>query len=101
MQIYKVGGGPKAPTTALPIGATSVTNPLKINKVSDFREIMFTMVAVSHAKSPDTLLSTNIAGFIYIQDVDFEKGTVTYLSPRSGALPNTLMLAGTYKTYLE
>lgn len=101
LQVYKVGGGPKAPRTALPIGATSVADPLKITKVSDFRDIMFTMVAVSHAQSPELLLSTNVAGFIYIQDVDFEKGTVTYLAPRTGALPNTLMLGGTYKTYLE
>lgn len=101
LQVYKVGGGPKAPTTALPIGATSVSNPLKISKVSDFRDILNCMVAVSHAKTPEELLNTNVAGFIYIQDVDVDKGTVTYLSPRDGALPNTLMLAGTYRTYLE
>lgn len=101
LQVYRVGGGPKAPTTALPIGATSVSDPLKISKVSDFRDILNCMVAVSHAKTPEELLNTNVAGFIYIQDVDMEKGTVTYLSPRDGALPNTLMLAGTYRTYLE
>ena len=100
-QLYKVGGGPKAPTSALPIGATSVSDPLKISKVSDLRESMFTMVAVSHATSPELLVSTNVAGFIYIQDVDTEKGTVTFLAPRAGPLPNMLMLGGSYKTYLE
>lgn len=101
LQVYKVGGGPKAPSTALPIGATSVSDPLKITKVSDLRETMFTMVAVSHATSPDLLVSSNVAGFIYVQDVDVDKGIVTYLAPKAGPLPNTLMLGGTYKTYLE
>lgn len=101
LHIYRVGGGPKAPTSALPIGASSVSDPLKINKVTNYRDLLFTMVAVSHAEKPELLLSTNIAGFIYIQDVDLENGTVNYLAPRSGHLPSTLMLAGTYKTYLE
>jgi polyribonucleotide 5'-hydroxyl-kinase len=101
LEVYRVGGGPKAPRSALPIGATSVSDPLKISKVSDFRDILNCMVGVSHASSPEELLNANMAGFIYIQDVDVEKGTVTYLSPRDGALPSTLMLAGTYRTYFD
>jgi len=101
LQIYRVGGGPKAPASALPIGATSVADPLKITRVTNYRDLLFTMVAISHAKKPEMLLSTNVAGFIYVQDVDVEKGTINYLTPTPGALPNTLMLAGSYKTYLE
>lgn len=101
LEIYKVGGGPKAPSSALPIGATSVSDPLKLTKVTNYRDLLFTMVAVSHAKSPDLLVSTNVAGFIYVQDVDLEKGTINYLTPRPGPLPSTLLLAGSYKTYLE
>ena len=101
LEVYRVGGGPKAPRSALPIGATSVSDPLKISKVGDFRDILNCMVAISHASSPEELLNANVAGFIYVQDVDVEKGTVTYLSPRDGALPSTLMLAGTYRTYFD
>ena len=43
----------------------------------------------------------NVAGFIYIQDVDVAKGTVTYLAPRAGPLPGGCLLAGAFKTYLD
>lgn len=101
LQIYRVGGGPKAPSSALPIGATSVADPLKVALVTNLRDILFTMVAVSHAPNADLLLSTNVAGFIYIQDVDVTSGTVTYLAPCPGQLPGQLLLAGNFKIYLE
>jgi polyribonucleotide 5'-hydroxyl-kinase len=99
--IYRVGGGPKAPASALPIGATSVTDPLKVTLVSNPRDLLYTMVAVSHAPSADLLLSVNVAGFIYVQDVDPDKGTLTYLAPCGGELPGSLLLAGSFKVYLE
>lgn len=43
----------------------------------------------------------NVAGFIYVQDVDAAKGTITYLAPCAGPLPGTLLLAGSFKTYLD
>ena len=43
----------------------------------------------------------NVAGFIYVQDVDLAKGTLTYLAPCAGALPSPLLLAGAFKTYLD
>jgi polyribonucleotide 5'-hydroxyl-kinase len=101
LQIYKVGGGPKAPASALPIGATSVADPLKLTKVSNFTDLLCSLVAVSHAPSPDLLLSVNVAGFIYIQDVDPATGTMTYLAPRGGVLPGKYLLAGAFKTYLD
>lgn len=42
-----------------------------------------------------------MAGFIYVQDVDVGKGTITYLAPCAGALPSSLLLAGAFKTYLD
>lgn len=75
LEVFRVGGGPKAPPSALPIGAASVADPLKLSRVTNLRDLLFTMVAVSHAPSPDQLLSSNVAGFIYVQDVDVAKGT--------------------------
>lgn len=101
LKIFRVGGGPKAPASALPIGATSVTDPLKVSQVTNLRDIQFTMVAVSHAPSADLLLSCNVAGFIYVQDVDINAGTVSYLSPCPGNLPGQFLLAGNFKVYLD
>ena len=78
-----------------------MADPLKVSLVPNLRDILFTMVAVSHAPSADLLLSVNVAGFIYIQDVDVTNGTVTYLAPCPGQLPGQMLLAGNYKTYLE
>ena len=101
LQIYRVGGGPKAPSSALPIGVASITDPLKVSLVSNLRDLLFNMVAVSHAASADLILSENTAGFIYIQDIDVTNGTITYLSPCPGKLPGQFLLAGNFKVYLE
>ena len=101
LEVYRVGGGPKAPSSALPIGAASVADPLKVSRVTNLRDLLFTLVGVSHAASADLILSVNVAGFVYIQDVDPGKGTVTYLAPCPGALPGKFLLAGAFKTYLE
>lgn len=101
LEIFRVGGGFRAPTSALPIGATSVSDPLKLTKVSTPQDLLYTLAAVSHAPSPELLLSLNVAGFIYVQDIDVAKGTVTYLAPCPGALPGKYLLAGNYKTYMD
>ena len=101
LKIYRVGGGPKAPSSALPIGAASISDPLKVSLISNLRDVLFNVVAVSHADSADLLLSVNVAGFIYIQDVDMTNGTLTYLAPCPGQLPGNLLLAGNFKVYLE
>ena len=36
-----------------------------------------------------------------LQDVDAVKGTITYLAPCAGPLPGSLLLAGSFKTYLD
>ena len=96
-----MGGGPKAPSSALPIGVASITDPLKVSLVSNLRDLLFNMVAVSHAASADLILSENTAGFIYIQDIDVTNGMITYLSPCPGKLPGQFLLAGNFKVYLE
>ncbi|KAI3429530.1 hypothetical protein D9Q98_005618 [Chlorella vulgaris] len=101
LQVYRVGGGPRAPSSALPIGATSVADPLKLSRILNPHELLYTLLAVSHAPQPELLLSVNAAGFIYVQDVDVAKGTITYLAPCAGPLPGSLLLAGSFKTYLD
>lgn len=99
--IYRVGGGPKAPSSALPIGAKSVVDPLELSFVSNPKDLLYSMVAVSHAPTSDLLLSVNIAGFIYVQEVDVDKGTFTFLAPSGGDLPGKMLLLGSYKVYLD
>lgn len=101
VEIFRAGGAPRAPSSALPLGASSVADPLKLSKVTNTQELLYTVVAVSHAPSADLLLSSSVAGFLYVQDADPVKGTLTVLAPRPGALPNSLLLAGNFKIYLD
>ena len=101
VEIYRVGGAPRAPSSALPIGAASVADPLKLVRVTNPQELLYAVLAVSHAPSADLLLSASVAGFVYVQDADPAKGTLTVLAPRPGALPSTRLLAGNFKIYLD
>lgn len=64
--IYKVGGGPVAPASALPIGAEPTVDPVQLNVVAPTTEIIHSVLAVAHADSEATLLQRSVAGFIYV-----------------------------------
>jgi polyribonucleotide 5'-hydroxyl-kinase len=92
----------RAPTSALPIGASSTQDPLRVTKVPGSSvDLMYSLLAVSHADSPEQLASSNVAGFIMVKEVDSSKGTLTYMAPCPGALPGKFLLAGSFKTYVE
>ena len=65
------------------------------------RDLAQNMVAVSHASKSDELLTTNIAGFLYITSVDLASQTITYLAPTPGDLPGRFILVGSLKVFLE
>ena len=54
------------------------------------------IVAVTHAQKPEELLKTNVAGFLYIKDVDPEKKEIRVLQTCVGPLPG-LCLYGEIK----
>jgi len=100
-RIYRIGSGPKAPTSALPIGATSVADPLRVNPANIDNQLLHCLLAVSRADKPEALLSSNVAGFVYVSDLDILSGKITYLAPCPGSLPGKYLLAGSFKCYFE
>lgn len=98
--VYRIGGGPQAPRSALPIGADPVANPLRIVLVNVDKELLHLVLAVSYAKDADQIISSNVAGFIFVTDVDTQRKTITYLAPSPGMLPSKYLIAGTL-TWLE
>lgn len=63
-----------------------MADPLKLTKVTNLRDLLFTLLAVSHAASPEELLASSVAGFIYVQDVDVAQGTgESHRGRRAGA----------------
>lgn len=54
----------------------------------------------AHAPEPQ-ILPLNIAGYVYITDVDSVHNTVTYLAPCDGALPGQFLIAGSLKVFFD
>lgn len=50
------------------------------------------LLALSYAKNEEQLLTSNVAGFICVTEVDFVKQKITVLSPQPEPLPKFLML---------
>ncbi|GLJ05625.1 hypothetical protein SUGI_0021580 [Cryptomeria japonica] len=94
LHIYRIGGGPQAPRSALPIGAEPSADPNRVVQITINSDLLHVVLAVSYAKEPDQLLSSNVAGFIHITDVDVQRMKITYVAPCPGELPSRLLLAG-------
>ncbi|CAA0838427.1 Protein CLP1 homolog [Striga hermonthica] len=92
--IYRVGGGPAAPRSALPAGAEPTADPTRVIPVNVNQDLQHLVLAVSFAKEPDEIVSSNVAGFIWITGINFESKTVTYLAPSAGSLPGKYLIVG-------
>ncbi|XP_072076759.1 protein CLP1 homolog [Arachis hypogaea] len=55
--VYRIGGEPQAPRSALPIGAEPVANPTRVVPVSINRDLLHMVLAVSFAKEPEEIIS--------------------------------------------
>ena len=97
ISLYRIGGGPRAPASALPIGQTASTDPMRIAPVVPSTSLLHSVLAVSHGKTQGDLLNSNVAGFIYITEVDMIQKKFTYLSPCPGELPSNVLLVGNLK----
>lgn len=98
--VYRIGGGPQAPRSALPIGAEPAADPTRIVAVNINGDLLHSVLAVSFAKDPEEIISSNVAGFIYVTDVDIQRKKITYLAPSAGELPGKYLILGSL-TWLE
>ncbi|CAI5990620.1 unnamed protein product [Closterium sp. NIES-65] len=98
--VLRVGGGPQAPQSALPIGAARVSDPLRTALVVLSRELEHHVLAVSHAKEEKDAVTGSIAGFICITQVDIAKGKIMFIAPSPGPLPGKILLFGSL-TWVE
>ncbi|KAI7862877.1 Pre-mRNA cleavage complex II protein Clp1-domain-containing protein [Spinellus fusiger] len=97
--IWRVGET-MAPSSALPIGMDNTANETRMVKVENLDMCLHSIMAVLSAaddEEEDKLLNCNVAGFIYITDVDEDKQKMTILSPSPGRLPRRHLLMGSFK----
>ncbi|KAL0803735.1 hypothetical protein Bca101_096225 [Brassica carinata] len=95
VKVFRIGGRPQAPRSALPMGSDPVSDPLKVTHVNiDDRDVLHSVLAVSYAQEPDRIVSSNVSGFVYVTEVDVQRKTITYLAPSQGTLPSKFLVAG-------
>ncbi|KAL7216505.1 hypothetical protein ACSBR1_028447 [Camellia fascicularis] len=70
--------------------------PVNINRDN----LLHLVLAVSFAKEPEQIISSNVAGFIYITDINIHRKKITYLAPSARQLPSRFLIMGTL-TWLE
>ncbi|CAN6470358.1 unnamed protein product [Victoria cruziana] len=92
--IFRLGGGPQAPRSALPVGAEPLADPTRLSPASVSLDMLHQILGVSYAKESDQVISSNVAGFIYITDIDMQRKKITYLAPCPGELPSQFLLVG-------
>lgn len=97
---YVTGTGPRPPSSALPLGQVRAANPLKVTPTPVTPELETSLLAVSHAQTPDQVLSSNIAGFVWVSNVDVTNNTVTCLMPTAAPMPGKYLIAGSIKTFV-
>lgn len=97
LQIFRAGGGQRAPSTALPLGAQSSTDPLRVSPVTPGPGLLHALLAISYAQESSQLMTANVAGFLYVKDVDIDAQTLVCLAPCDSTLPSTLLLASAFK----
>eukprot|EP00271_Cylindrocystis_brebissonii_P011828 TRINITY_DN29795_c0_g1_i1.p1 TRINITY_DN29795_c0_g1~~TRINITY_DN29795_c0_g1_i1.p1 ORF type:complete len:458 (-),score=93.73 TRINITY_DN29795_c0_g1_i1:276-1649(-) len=95
IQVFRLGGGPQAPRSALPIEKDSVADPTRPSPVIITRELEKKVLAVSYAKEAGEILTSNVAGFVYVTTVDVLKRRISFLAPMPGPLPSYILVVGT------
>ena len=78
-------------------GATSATDLLRLLPIAPGPELLHCLLAISYATEPADISRENVAGFLYVKDVEREQQTLVCLAPCNSALPGKLLLASTFK----
>jgi polyribonucleotide 5'-hydroxyl-kinase len=106
--VFRIGGGFRAPSSALPLGAQPKADPLRLAPTAVSPELVNSLLAVSLAPTPQQILAGNVAGFVLVTAVDTARSTVTLLCPcggggggGTGPLPGRYLIAGSLKAYLD
>lgn len=102
MRMFRGGGGHAAPTSALPLHSKRMIDPSDMEEVQvhvEGQALAHTIIAVSFADSKAGMMSHNIAGFLYVTNVDMQNETLTCLAPNRENMPLAYLLLGSIKWF--
>ncbi|TPX65304.1 hypothetical protein SpCBS45565_g05299 [Spizellomyces sp. 'palustris'] len=107
--VRMVGEGTLAPSSALPLGSERLLQETRLVKVEPGDILLHSILAVSNAPLPDPpsnmspeqesalVLGTNLAGFVYVSEVEEDKQKMTVLAPNPGRLPRRFLVMASLK----
>ncbi|EOA18072.1 hypothetical protein CARUB_v10006519mg [Capsella rubella] len=93
VHVYRIGDFPESgsSTSAQRRG----NNPLKITHVTIDEHLVNKVLSISYAKQDDQIISSVVAGFVCIKNVDIGEERITYISPSAAELPSKILILGT------
>ncbi len=98
VSVWRIGSLTGATTSSLlPLGQASAIDPLKVLSVTPSPDLLHSLLAVIYCTSSDQILSSNVAGYVYVTEINVEKQKITLMVPCAGPLPTKFLLAGTLK----
>ncbi|KAG0728770.1 Protein CLP1 [Chionoecetes opilio] len=90
-QIFKIGAA-ALPDSCMPADMKVDDHMTKLVPVEPGVKLKHHILAVSLATEPEDLLTSNVAGFICVLDVDEESKMIKVLSPQPKPLPKTIYI---------
>ncbi|XP_023017710.1 protein CLP1 homolog [Leptinotarsa decemlineata] len=92
VKIFKVGA-PALPDSCLPLGMKADDHMTKLVVLSPNAGLLHHILAVSVSeKEDDEVISSHVAGFVCVTNVDTERQILTLLSPQPKPLPNHILV---------
>ncbi|XP_010451798.1 PREDICTED: protein CLP1 homolog 5-like [Camelina sativa] len=94
VQVYQIGDFPE--TSSSTSARRRGNDPLKITPVAIDEHLVNKVLAISYAKQPDhQIISSIVAGFVCIKNVNTGEERITYISPSAAELPSKTLILGT------
>ncbi|XP_054707176.1 protein CLP1 homolog [Uloborus diversus] len=94
IKVYKIGA-PTLPDSCMPLGMKAEDNRTKLVPVQNGQNLLHHVLSVSFAETvEEDVITTNVAGFICVTNVDLERQAITVLAPQPRPLPKTVLLMG-------
>ncbi|XP_023931897.1 polyribonucleotide 5'-hydroxyl-kinase Clp1-like [Lingula anatina] len=92
VKIYKIGA-PSLPDSCMPIGMVVQDNKTKLVPIQPSQSLSNRVLSISLGEvGDDDIVTTNVAGFIVITQVDMDRQSYTLLSPSPRPLPRSVLL---------
>ncbi|KJE90532.1 cleavage/polyadenylation factor ia subunit clp1p [Capsaspora owczarzaki ATCC 30864] len=98
-------GAPPVPASCLPLGETPANNELKVITVTPSTDLLYTVLSVSASpqvpSNLQSLVDTNVLGFVFVAAVNMDKKELTILAPSIGRLPSNVLIVSAVKCEMQ